>query len=66
VFREEAANNNFIVFKLTRPGLVTTIYRILDEHASHYNIDVVIFMIATYSSINIVMTVQTKVLLFQV
>ena len=35
----EATNTNFIVFGLTRPGLVPTIYHIRDEHANHYTTD---------------------------
>ena len=35
----EATNTNFIVFGLTRPGLPTTIYRILGDHVNRYATD---------------------------
>jgi hypothetical protein len=35
----EAANTNFIVFGLTRPGLEPTIYCTRGEHAKHYTTD---------------------------
>ena len=36
MLRGEAANTNFIVFGVTRPGLEPTIYCTLSEHANHY------------------------------
>jgi hypothetical protein len=41
VLSGEAANTNFIVFGLTRPGLEPTIYCTRGEHAKHYTTDVV-------------------------
>jgi hypothetical protein len=38
----EAANTNFKVFGLTRPGLEPTIYRTRGEHDNHYAIDGVV------------------------
>jgi hypothetical protein len=38
----EAADTNFIVFGLTRPGLETTIYSTRGEHANHNATDVVL------------------------
>ena len=39
VLSREAANANFIVFGLARPGLVPTIYRTRREHANYYTSD---------------------------
>ena len=36
VLNGEAANDNFIIFGLTRPGLEPTIYRTRSEHDNHY------------------------------
>jgi len=37
----EAANDNFIVFGLTQPGLKTMIYQTGVKHANHYTADTV-------------------------
>ena len=41
VLSGEATNTNFIVFCLTRPQFVPTIYRTRGEHANNYATDVV-------------------------
>ena len=38
---KKATNTNFIVFGLTRPDLVPTIYPTQDKHTNHYTINVV-------------------------
>jgi hypothetical protein len=43
VLSGEATNTNFIIFGLTRPGIEPTIYRIRDEHATHYTTNAVYF-----------------------
>jgi hypothetical protein len=39
--QRKPTDTNIIVFGLTRPGLVPTIYHTRGEHGSHYNIDAV-------------------------
>jgi hypothetical protein len=39
VLSGEATNTNFLVFRLTRPVLESTIYRTRGEHANHYATD---------------------------
>jgi hypothetical protein len=41
MLRGEAANTNFIVFGVTRPGLEPTIYCTLSEHANHCTTDTI-------------------------
>ena len=42
MFSGEAANANFIIFGLTRPGFEPTIYRTRGEHANHFTTDAVL------------------------
>jgi hypothetical protein len=37
----EATNTNFLVFRLTQPGLKPAIYRTRSKHANHYATDAV-------------------------
>jgi hypothetical protein len=50
LFQGEAANTNFLVFGLTRPGLEPTIYHTRGDHANHYTTDVVVFNIYLLSN----------------
>ena len=58
MFSGEAANANFIIFGLTRPGFEPTIYRTQGEHANHYTTDAVDHLLkSTYD-----ITCKSKVL----